>query len=101
MTATCYDSETENGIPYYRGLYMNRFEYKDVVEQLASLYPVRRHRLPEGTVRSYSIGSRSVTKAVLSASEVLQLWDKLMAEKLRLESGLGKRRTLGVVPRDW
>ena len=99
--AICYDAETKNGIPFIRGLYINRFEYKDVVNQLDDLYPVRNEVLTEGKVRSYSIGSRSVTRAVLSAKDVLALWDKLMAEKLRLEQGRSKRRVVGVVPRDW
>ena len=99
--AICYDAETENGIPFIRGLYINRFEYKDVVDQLDGLYLARQSVLVEGNVRSYSIGSRSVTRAVLSAKDVLTLWDKLMAEKLRLEQGRSKRRVLGVVPRDW
>ena len=99
--AISYDAETENGIPFMRGLYINNFSYKDVVNQLDALYPARNDVLTEGTVRSYSIGSRSVTKATLSAKEVLALWDKLMAEKLRLEQGRSKRRVVGVVPRDW
>ena len=99
--AICYDAETKNGIPFIRGLYINRFEYKDVVNQLDDLYPARQSVITEGNVRSYSIGSRSVTRAVLSAKDVLALWDKLMAEKLRMEQGRSKRRTLGVVPRDW
>ena len=99
--AISYDSETENGIPFIRGLYINRFEYKDVVNQLDDLYPARQSVLTQGNVRSYSIGSRSVTRAVLSAKDVLALWDRLMAEKLRLEQGRSKRRVVGVVPRDW
>lgn len=99
--AICYDAETENGIPFIRGLYINRFEYKDVVDQLDGLYLARQSVLTEGNVRSYSIGSRSITRAVLSAKDVLALWDKLMAEKLRLEQGRSKRRVVGVVPRDW
>ena len=99
--AISYDAETENGFPFMRGLYINNFSYKDVVNQLDALYVARNDVLTEGKVRSYSIGSRSVTKATLSAKEVLALWDKLMAEKLRLEQGRSKRRVLGVVPRDW
>ena len=99
--AISYDAETENGIPFIRGLYINRFEYKDVVNQLDDLYPARQSVLTQGNVRSYSIGSRSVTRAVLSAKDVLALWDRLMAEKLRLEQGRSKRRVVGVVPRDW
>ena len=99
--AISYDAETENGIPFIRGLYINRFEYKDVVDQLDDLYLARQSVLTQGNVRSYSIGSRSVTRAVLSAKDVLALWDRLMAEKLRLEQGRSKRRVVGVVPRDW
>ena len=99
--AISYDAETENGIPFIRGLYINRFEYKDVVNQLDDLYLARQSVLTQGNVRSYSIGSRSVTRAVLSAKDVLALWDRLMAEKLRLEQGRSKRRVVGVVPRDW
>ena len=99
--AICYDAETENGIPYISALYARRFEYRDTVDQLDSLYLARQSVLAEGNVRSYSIGSRSVTRAVLSAKDLLALWDKLMAEKLRMEQGRSRRRTLGVVPRDW
>ena len=101
MTAISYDAETENGIPFVRGLYINNFSYKDVVNQLDALYPARQSVITDGKVRSYSIGSRSVMRAVLSAKDVLALWDKLMAEKLRLEQGRSKRRVVGVVPRDW
>ena len=99
--AISYDAETENGIPFMRGLYINNFTYKDVVNQLDALYVARQEVLTEGKVSSYSIGSRSVSKVILSAKDVLTLWDKLMAEKARLEQGRSKRRVLGVVPRDW
>ena len=99
--AIYYDAETENGIPYRMGLYINQFAYRDIVNQLDGLYPARNEVIAGGNVRSYSIGSRSVTRAVLSAKDILALWDKLMAEKLRMEQGRSKRRTLGVVPRDW
>ena len=96
-----YNAETENGIPYVRNLYINDFAYKTVVDDLDSLYPTRRSALVDGNVKSYSIGSRSVSRSVLSAREVLKLWDKLMSEKARLEQGRNKRRALGVVFRDW
>jgi len=99
--AISYDAETENGIPYIRALYINNFSYKDVIDQLDGLYPSRQAVLTEGNVRSYSIGSRSVSRAVLSAKDLMALWDRLMAEKARLEQGRSKRRVLGVIPRDW
>ena len=96
-----YGQETENGVPYIRALYEGSFEYRNVVDDLDGLYPAKREVLSGGNVRSYTIGSRSVSRAVLPAKEVLALWDKLMAEKARLEQGRSKRRVLGVVPRDW
>ncbi len=96
-----YDAETPNGIPYFGYLYADNFEYRDAVDTLDELYPIKHEAFTTGNTKSYSIGSRSVTKTVLSARDVLKLWDKMMAEKLRLEQRRSKRRTLGVVFRDW
>ena len=96
-----YDAETENGIPYIAALYEHNFRYKTVVIDLNNLFPAKTGALSSGQYKSYTIGDRSVTRSTMTADRVLALWDKLMAEKDRLEQGRTKRRTLGVVPRDW
>ena len=96
-----YDAETKNGIPYISGLYWSKFEYRTVVDDLDDLYPTKHTMLTEGTAKSYSLGSRSVTRTTLSGKQVMELWDKLMAEKIRMEQGLPRSRTIGVVLRDW
>lgn len=96
-----YDGKTENGIPYVVRLYEANYKYTATVDDLDTLAPARKQTLSGGAVTSYTIGSRSITRNQLSASEVLKLWDKLMAQKLRLESGAAPRKAVGVVHRDW
>ena len=104
MSCKCiqYDAETENGIPYLSGLYINNFEYKTVVNDLDGMVEVRKSIVSGGGgVTSYTIGSRSLSRQALSASELLKLWDDLMAKKKQLEQGRSARKSVGVVFRDW
>ena len=97
-----YDAKTENGVRYISLLYASNYEYETVVDSLDSLAVQRKAVLSGGgTVTQYSIGSRSLTKKSLSATEVLDLWDKLMAKKRQLEEGRKPRKAVGVVLRDW
>jgi len=97
-----YDAETENGIPYLLGLYMNNFDYKTVVNDLDGMVEVRKSIVSGGGgVTSYTIGSRSLSRQALSASELLKLWDDLMDKKKQLEQGRSVRKSVGVVFRDW
>lgn len=96
-----YDGKTENGIPYMTRLYMANYKYQVVVDDLDALAPQKKDVLSGGTVTSYTIGNRSITKNQLSANDVIKRWDKLMAEKLRLENGTAPRKAVAVVHRDW
>ena len=58
--------------------------------------------IAEGGVQSYSIGSRSLTKHDLEKIRLeIERHDKAIAELTALLSGRGRRRAVGVVPRDW
>ena len=58
--------------------------------------------IADGGVQSYSIGSRSLTKHDLEKirSEIAG-HDKAISELTATLSGRGRRRVVGVVPRDW
>lgn len=97
-----YDAKTEHGIPYLSALYSANFEYETTVDDLDGLVTTRKSIMSgSGSVTQYSLGSRSVTRQNLSASDVLQLWEKLMAKKKQLEAGGRPRKAVGVVIRDW
>ena len=97
-----YDAKTENGIPYILRLYGKSYRYACVVDDLDALQPARRAVLEGGgNVTQYSIGSRQLTRAAMGASQTLALWDKLTAEKARLEGAGGPRKSVGIVLRDW
>ncbi len=96
-----YDAETSNVIPYIAALYRNNFSYRSVVDDLDDLLPAKKTALSGGAYRTYTLGDRSVTRNPLKPDQIVALWDQLMAEKLRLEQNRTKRRTLGVIPRDW
>ncbi len=100
-----YDAETKNGIPYLKSIYEAKtargFRYRDVVNDLDSLEGAKSAAMASGQYKSYTVGDRSVTRSTMTADRVFSLWEKLMAEKERLEQGRTKRRTLGVIPRDW
>jgi hypothetical protein len=96
-----YDSKTVNGIPYIKRLYEHSFRYQTVVDDLDALKPQKTAVMSGEAIQTHTTGSWSVTHNVLSASDVTKMWNKLMAEKERLESGKKPRRTVGVVHRDW
>ena len=97
-----YDAVTANGIPYISRLYRGNFRYQMTVDDLDALKPARSSIMGgEGTVQSYSIGSRSLTRSQLSAQGVLDLWDKLMKDKELMEEGRRPRKAVAVVNRDW
>lgn len=58
--------------------------------------------IADGGVQSYSIGSRSLTKHDLEKirSEIAG-HDKAISELTAALSGRGRRRAVGIVPRDW
>lgn len=58
--------------------------------------------IADGGVQSYSIGSRSLTKHDLEKirAEIAE-HDKAINELTAALSGRGRRRAVGIVPRDW
>lgn len=96
-----YDAKTANGIPYVARLYSANYKYQVVVDDLDALYPSKKDILGGGSVSAYTIGNRSITKSQLSPSDVIKRWDKLIAEKLRLENGTKPRKAVAIVHRDW
>ena len=96
------DAKTENGIPYVSSLYVKNYEYETIVTDLDGLVVTRKSIMSgSGSVTSYTIGSRSLSRQTLSASEILKLWDSLWDRKKRLEEGRSARKSVGVVLRDW
>lgn len=58
--------------------------------------------IADGGVQSYSIGSRSLTKHDLSKiREEIAEHEKAINELSAALNGKRRRRTVGVVPRDW
>lgn len=97
-----YDAKTDNGVPYVSALYLKNFEYETVVNDLDGLVVARKSIMSgAGSVTSYTIGSRSLSRQTLSASEILKLWDNLWAKKKQLEEGRSARKAVGIVLRDW
>ncbi|MCR4745234.1 MAG: hypothetical protein K5894_08390 [Lachnospiraceae bacterium] len=98
-----YDAQTEkSGIPYISALYSANFEYKTIVTWLDNNYASYTGESgSSGSVQSYSIGSRSLTRATFSATDLSAEWDVKMRRKLQLERGTKPRRAVGVVLRDW
>lgn len=96
-----YDAKTEHGIPYISRLYAINFRYTTVVDDLDALSETRKQIMSGGTVSSYTIGNRTVSRNQLSATDVMKQWDKLMALKIRLENGAAPRKAVGIVHRDW
>ena len=58
--------------------------------------------IADGGVQSYSIGSRSLTKHDLEKirAEIAE-HDKAISELSAVLSGRGRRKAVGIVPRDW
>ena len=101
MTIT-YDAETKNGISYISKLYQRNFEYKMTVNNLDGLVNViSTFSSGSGTVNSYTLGTRQVSRQVSSLSEAREWWDDLMRKKKQLEQGKKPRKAVGMVPRDW
>lgn len=96
-----YDGKTPNGIPYFTSLYKTNYRYSSCVDDLDKLKVARDNTLSGGTVSSYTIGSRTISRNQLAATDVLKQWDKLMALKQRLECGTAPRKAVGIVHRDW
>ena len=58
--------------------------------------------IADGGVQSYSIGSRSLTKHDLEKIRAeIAGHDKAIAELTAALNGRGRRRAVGIVPRDW
>ena len=58
--------------------------------------------IADGGVQSYSIGSRSLTKHDLEKIRAeIAGYDKAIAELTAALNGRGRRRAVGIVPRDW
>lgn len=58
--------------------------------------------IADGGVQSYSIGSRSLTKHDLEKIRAeIAGHDKTIAELAAELNGRGRRRAVGIVPRDW
>lgn len=100
--AITYDTSTEHGIGYISRLYSQNFEYKMIVNNLDGLSVViQEFASGKGTVTSYSLGTRSVSRQVSSLSEARVWWDDLMRRKKLLEQGRRPRKAIGAVPMDW
>lgn len=98
-----YDAQMEkSGIPYISALYSLNFEYRTIVMWLDNNYAAYTGESgSSGSVQSYSIGSRSLTRATYSATELSREWETKMRRKLQLERGTKPRKAVGVVLRDW
>ena len=58
--------------------------------------------IADGGVQSYSIGSRSLTKHDLEKIRLeIAEHDKAISELSAVLNGRGRRRAVGIVPRDW
>jgi hypothetical protein len=77
-------------------------ELDRTIRRLDDFYDLEQKLLESGGVQSYTIGSRSLSKYNLT--EVENEIEKLEKRKKDLENELAgrkKRRSLGVIPRDW
>jgi len=97
-----YDATTENGIGYVSRLYNKNFEYKRIVNDLDGLVLVLEDfSKGSGSVSSYSLGTRQVSRQTVSFEDAKAWWDELMRKKEQMESGRKPRKAVGCVPRDW
>ena len=97
-----YDAHTGNGIGYVSRLYDKNFEYKMIVENLDGLVLVMQEfSSGSGSVSSYTLGTRQVSRQVTSLSQAREWWDDLMRRKNTLEQGKKPRKAVGAVPMDW
>lgn len=96
-----YDGITENGIEYITTLYERRTDYRTIVQDMDLMYPSYRQVMSgKGPVQSYGIGTRNVSRSVLSADRVIAKYETLRDRKLNMENGRKMRKTFGIVPRD-
>lgn len=59
-------------------------------------------KLLSGEVQSYTIGSRSLTKFDLETlQDTIAKWEKEVDELEAQLAGYKKRKSVGVIPRDW
>lgn len=59
-------------------------------------------KLLSGEVKSYAIGSRNLTKFDLPDLEnTIAKWEREIDELEAQLGGYGKRKSVGVIPRDW
>lgn len=59
-------------------------------------------KLLSGEVQSYTIGSRSLTKFDLETlQDTIAKWEKEVDELEALLAGQKRRKSVGVIPRDW
>ena len=59
-------------------------------------------KLLSGEVQSYTIGSRSLTKFDLEPlQDTIAKWEKEVDELEAQLAGYKKRKSVGVIPRDW
>lgn len=59
-------------------------------------------KLLSGEVQSYTIGSRSLTKFDLETlQDTIEKWEKEVDELEAQLAGYKKRKSVGVIPRDW
>lgn len=96
-----YDQMTGNGVEYIGRLYKTNTRYKTIVDDMDMLYPVYKQVMSgKGTVQSYTIATRSLTRSTLSAGEAIADYKVLRDQKMRIEQGRSARKAVGVVPRD-
>ena len=96
-----YDGTMENGTKYIVRLYNTNAKYQFVVDEIDMLAPHYKDALSGEGVSSYTIGSRSLTKNQMSASELISKYEALIAKKISMENGGSARKAVGIVPRDW
>ena len=73
-------------------------------ERLNNYYAREKEMLSQSGVKSYAIGSRSLTRYETTLKEVQSAIRTLEAEITELEgrlNGKASRRVLGVIPKDW
>ena len=59
-------------------------------------------KLLSGEVQSYTIGSRSLTKFDMETlQDTIEKWEKEVDELEAQLAGYKKRKSVGVIPRDW
>lgn len=72
--------------------------HKAAAEKLREAYIA----LADGSVQQYSIGSRSLTKYdITKIREEITYHEKKYDELTSVLNGGGRRKSVGVIPRDW